>query len=820
MKRASRSSLTLLAAGLLALPFASQAAPILEKQNLFEAGSGGYFIDRVPGLLVTRSGAVLATVEARRGRGGDWDSNDVLLRRSIDQGRTWQQPRLVASSQTYGPGPISNFVMLGDRQSGTVHALFCHDYRRVFHLQSDDDGATFSPPVEITAALAEFRRDYPWKVIATGPGHGTQLRSGRFLVPVWMSDGSGKEMGKGKLGHRPSIVSLIYSDDRGRTWRRGEIVCRDGDRFRNPSETVMVELADGRVLFNIRSESKQNRRLVSVSPDGVRGWSQPRFDQALLEPVCMASLIRMSWPENGSPSRILFANPDNLENALVRPGGNLAHDRKRLTVKISSDECRTWPVSKVLEEGPSGYSDLGLLPDGTVLCLYECGMVKGMTTTKAVTLARFNLQWLLAAAPPPKAAELQIAPEVTVGGRTVSTGSPPPGLVLRKNLGLLTAAAVDGQVLHRARPPLGNLFETRATITPGGDYLLMFPEGGHYAGSRGKKVNEMIAYRSSDKGRSWTGPTLALHIDYSQHGFIPLVPRGSKRIYAFGTQPIPTKYDWRHGLQENAPIGFRWSDDDGRTWSAVSLIRPVNDPEFKGMSVMRMCETDRGTWLLGAHDGDWSVKPLRTRQYLLRSEDQGRSWTLLPGRRPDGWFAEGFDRMDEGRPIALGGGKVLLMSRTPQGHLFTAWSADDGRTWTRPAPSTLVHPDAPPMLFHLSDGKTLVALHHNRHAQTTYTGLTAKMEGMKDRSEIWASTSTDDGHTWSQPRFLLANAAVADQPNAWFNYQCSYIDAFVDRGVLHLFMPHRWQRALHLSVPESVLGSLPTREQLAMKAQP
>jgi sialidase-1 len=792
------------------------AAPVLEKQDLFQAGNEGYFTYRIPGMVVTRGGVVLVTVEARRGRGGDWDENDVLLRRSVDRGRTWQKPRLLVANKTYGPGPISNFVMIADRD-GTVHAVYCYDYRRVFYLKSADDGASFSAPVEITAAFEGLRREYPWKVIATGPAHGTQLRSGRMIVPIWMSDGSGKEMGKGKLGHRPSAVGLVYSDDHGCTWHTGEIVCRHGDRICNPNETVMVELADGRVLFNIRSESKENRRLVSISPDGIGRWSEPRFEPALLEPVCMASLIRATWPAPAVPSRILFANPDNLENELVRPGGSLAHDRKRLTVKMSLDECRTWPVSKVLEPGPSGYSDLALLPDGSVLCAYECGMVeRRMTISRAVTLAHFNLEWLATRHP----SQVQITPEVQVGGAHVNCGDPPRGLVVRKELGLLTAAAVDGQVVHRARPPWEHVFETRATITPRGDYLLMFPEGEHYSAGRGRPVNEMIAYRSSDKGRTWTGPRVAFHAEYSQHGFIPLVPRGSKRIYAFGTQPIPGKYDWRRGLQENAPIGFRWSDDDGRTWSDVSLIRPQNDPEFTGMSVMRMCETDRGTWLLGAHEGDWSVKPLRTRQYLLRSEDQGRTWTLLPGKRPEGWFAEGFDRMDEGRPIALGGARVMLMSRTPQGHLFTAWSADDGRTWTRPAPSTLVHPDAPPMVFHLSDGKTLVALHHNRHAQSSYSGLSAKMEGMKDRSEIWVSTSGDDGHTWSEPRFLLANAAVADLPNAWFNYQCSYLDAFVDGGVLHLFMPHRWQRALHLTIRESDLATLPLRAALAGSAAP
>ncbi len=140
----------------------------------------------------------------------------------------------------------------------------------------------------------------------------------------------------------------------------------------------------------------------------------------------------------------------------------------------------------------------------------------------------------------------------------------------------------------------------------------------------------MLAYRSSDRGRTWTGPAVAFDIDYSQHGFIPLIPRGSKRIYAFGTQPI-IGYRSENGQHENTPIGFCWSDNDGRTWSPVRLIAPRDDPGFTGMSVMRMTETAAGTWLLGSHHADWSVKPLTTRQYLLRSQDRGETWTVLPG---------------------------------------------------------------------------------------------------------------------------------------------------------------------------------------------
>ncbi|MGD0090951.1 MAG: sialidase family protein [Planctomycetota bacterium] len=406
----------------------------------------------------------------------------------------------------------------------------------------------------------------------------------------------------------------------------------------------------------------------------------------------------------------------------------------------------------------------------------------------------------------------KLAQTVRIGSKVYPLSAVPPPLTLRQDLGLLVHPAVDGQVVHVN--PTGWLFETRACITPKGDYLLMFPDrlatappeaNGHY-GSTKPKVNDLVAYRSSDRGKSWQGPTKPIHADYNLHGFIPLIPHGSSRLYCFGTQPMPGHFN---GI-ENSAIGYRYSDDDGLNWSGVQLIEPLNDPGFEGMSVMRMTQTPSGTWLLGTHTGGkWfplgdGTYTTWSRAYVLRSADQGRSWTLCPGPRETGWYLPTYDRMDEPRPISVGGSEVLMQFRTSEGHLWQSRSCDDGKTWEAPAPTTLIHSDAPPMLFHLSDGKTLIAFHHN-----SFTGVHFSHGSMRDRGQLWFSTSTDGGRNWSQPRFVLANAFAETWANPWKDQQCSYIDMFTDQGLLHIFMPHRWQRALHLWIREGDLEKFP-----------
>jgi len=345
----------------------------VHKTNLFEARTGGYYAYRIPGIAVTTRGTVLAYCEARQDSRSDWANIDIFMRRSTDAGRTWGPRQKLAD---IGNSTVNNPVAIVDRKTGAVHFLYCVNYARCFYIRSKDDGETWSRPLELTGTFEKFRPDYNWNVIATGPGHGIQLRSGRLLVPVWLSTG-GKR-------HRPSVVATIYSDDHGITWNRADIVVRDGPEFKNPSETVAIQLHDGRVMLNIRSESRQARRLISFSANGSTNFSKPVFDDELFEPICMASIVRLSEQPKYQKNRILFANPDSGTRA-----------RKNVTIKISCDEGDSWPVKKVLEPGISGYTDLTVGPNGTIYCFYERGSVTGNHyDPKFLCVARFNLAWL------------------------------------------------------------------------------------------------------------------------------------------------------------------------------------------------------------------------------------------------------------------------------------------------------------------------------------------------------------------------------------------------------------------------------------------
>ncbi len=399
MHRRFHTILLLTLSALAPLAPVAAAGPLLEKTSLFEENTGGFRLYRIPGIVVTAKGTALAYCEARKLTTADRGEIEIHLRRSTDGGRTWSPARQVAhlgprlsrnphlpddkqKKNMGGPGEqtVNNPMAIADR-SGAVHLLYCVEYMRSFYTRSDDDGLTWSQPVEITATFELFRSDCDWQAIATGPGHGIQLHTGRLVVPVWLATYA-------KDPARPlrKACSVVFSDDGGATWQRGDIAIGGG------GESAVAELSDGRVVMSARNSDQRNRRAVAYSRDGATGWSKTEFVEELPEPGCMAGLVRHPGAPESKQPLLLYSNP---------PTTNREHkERKNVTIKLSYDDGRTWPLNKLLQPGPSAYSDLAVMPDGTILCFYESGSPESPRKSgrpwaySFLTVARFNLEWL------------------------------------------------------------------------------------------------------------------------------------------------------------------------------------------------------------------------------------------------------------------------------------------------------------------------------------------------------------------------------------------------------------------------------------------
>jgi sialidase-1 len=343
------------------------AESIFEQEDLFVQRTEGVRQYRIPALVRTSKNTMIAFCDARVDRPGDLPNNiDQVMKRSLDGGKTWSPMKVILDfpGKEGGGDP----TLLVDRQTGTVWMFYVYGIpapdmkprgRRLWAhaIRSDDDGVTWSKPVDLNDVLKKPE----WAISVSAPGMGIQTRSGRLLVPSYFR--------QGKTVH--SFVA--YSDDHGKRWHIG------GPAPAKTNECQVIELVDGSLMLNMRSRRGKHCRMVAVSRDGGKTWMDAKDDPTLIEPVCQASFIRYTSRRDGdTKNRLLFANP-------------ASQKRENMTVRLSYDEGKTWPVSKVIHPGPSAYSCLAVLPDGSIGLLYERGKA---APYEAITFARFNLEWL------------------------------------------------------------------------------------------------------------------------------------------------------------------------------------------------------------------------------------------------------------------------------------------------------------------------------------------------------------------------------------------------------------------------------------------
>lgn len=343
-------------------------APLFEQVDLFHQGDAGVHTYRIPALLETRRGILIAVVDARHESSSDMPARiSLMMRRSRDLGKTWSAATTIRRVSEGGVGDAS---LLLDGRHGRVWCFHSYGPQGIgfgtaqpgsltgpttfqFHaIYSEDDGATWSQPADLTPQV----KDPAWQAMFATSGTHFQTSRGRFLVPLVTRDA------KGVVSSRNA-----YSDDGGVTWKAGAFIGTDTD------ESKAVELADGTILQNMRLRNSKTRA-AARSGDGGITFGAVTPDAALIDPVCNAGIARY---RRGARDLLLFTNAASSK-------------RENLTLKVSGDGGRSWSTGRALHQGPAAYSTVIPLRDGSIGVLYERGE---RISVERITFARLNLAW-------------------------------------------------------------------------------------------------------------------------------------------------------------------------------------------------------------------------------------------------------------------------------------------------------------------------------------------------------------------------------------------------------------------------------------------
>ena len=287
---------------------------------LYVSGKEGYHTFRIPSLIVTKKGTLLAFCEGRKTSQRDQGDIDLVLKRSTDRGGTWSGLQMVYEEGGTEEITIGNACPVIDNATGTIWLTLCRDNKDVLVTSSKDDGKSWTKPIDITADVK--KSDWVW--VATGPGVGIQMKRGRYRGRLVIPCDHAVQIG----GKRVMVSHVFYSDDGGKSWRLG------GSLDRHTDECQVVELTDGSLMLNMRNywgrsggrPERGGKRAIAISKDGGETWSELSFDDTLVEPVCQASFLRYSDTDWGERNLLLFSNPASKTS------------RHRLTVRLSDSE--------------------------------------------------------------------------------------------------------------------------------------------------------------------------------------------------------------------------------------------------------------------------------------------------------------------------------------------------------------------------------------------------------------------------------------------------------------------------------------------------
>jgi sialidase-1 len=350
--------------------------------KVFVSGTDGHKSYRIPSIIGLPDGTLLAFAEGRVKGSNDFGDVNIVLKRSIDNGKAWSQMSTIVdydSLQAGNPAPVADltdpdypggriflFYNTGNNHESEVRKG--NGYREVWYKTSADNGLSWSVPVNITAQVHRLNKpeidssysfSEDWRLYANAPGHAIQIKEGRFrgriLVPANHSAGEPKENWEDNFSH------AFFTDDHGKSFGLGESVNVPGS-----NEATAAEISDGRIMLNARNQKGDIRaRIVAISDDGGSSWGPVFFDNMLPDPVCQGSIINIG--EYNGKSILAFANPAD------------TIDRNNLTLRLSYNDGESWDHDLIIDKSTdtnkkknyTAYSDLVSLSQGSIGIIYE-----------------------------------------------------------------------------------------------------------------------------------------------------------------------------------------------------------------------------------------------------------------------------------------------------------------------------------------------------------------------------------------------------------------------------------------------------------------
>ncbi len=350
---------------------------------VYTSGQEGHKTYRIPAIIKNKQGHLLAFAEGRVNGSGDFGDINIVLKISRDQGRTWSAlatlvdyqdlqagnptPILDTTDPRFPKGRVFLFYNTGNNHENEIREG--KGLREVWYITSIDGGLTWTKPVNITSQVHRpnqpsrntaytFKED--WRHYANGPGHGMQFtqgpHAGRMLIAANHSEGPRGERGSDYRAH------TFYTDDHGDTFHLGASIAIPGS-----NESSAAEISGGKLLLNIRNQRGDIRqRIIGLSEDGSASWKETYFDPQLPDPICQGSILTIAQKKQAFT--LAFSNAADTKN------------RDNLTIRISQDDGRTWPISIPVDNGASSgespkdftaYSDLVLLDSKNIGIVYE-----------------------------------------------------------------------------------------------------------------------------------------------------------------------------------------------------------------------------------------------------------------------------------------------------------------------------------------------------------------------------------------------------------------------------------------------------------------